>query len=279
MSTTEQAFLSDIRASPDDGVRLIYADWLQENGQPQRAEFIRVQVELARLADDDPRRKALADRQDELLAAHGDEWRPVREWGAVRATFHRGFVEEVSVATANECEAALLAAPIRRLHLRNADGNDLARLARIPEFTQLRDLTVFPPYGSRLKALAFVRSTRLAGLTAVCRCTRSTAPEVVNALGLSKNVRSLRRFELPSSCLWEEGMIVLAGSPLLAQLTELDLSGARIGLAGLRALLGSPRVAGLTGLNLEYEELGPEGAAALARGPPHPVAAASQSGL
>jgi uncharacterized protein (TIGR02996 family) len=31
----------------DDTARLVYADWLQENGQEARAEFIRVQVELA----------------------------------------------------------------------------------------------------------------------------------------------------------------------------------------------------------------------------------------
>src|SRR5262249_46319231 len=33
----------------DDALRLVYADWLQENGQAERAEFIRVQCELARL--------------------------------------------------------------------------------------------------------------------------------------------------------------------------------------------------------------------------------------
>jgi len=31
----------------DNDVRLIYADWLDENNQPEKAEFIRVQVELA----------------------------------------------------------------------------------------------------------------------------------------------------------------------------------------------------------------------------------------
>jgi uncharacterized protein (TIGR02996 family) len=37
-----------ILAHPDeDTPRLAYADWLDENGQPDRAEFIRVQVELA----------------------------------------------------------------------------------------------------------------------------------------------------------------------------------------------------------------------------------------
>jgi uncharacterized protein (TIGR02996 family) len=43
-----QAFLAAIRASPaDDLPRLVYADWLDEHGQPERAEFIRVGCELA----------------------------------------------------------------------------------------------------------------------------------------------------------------------------------------------------------------------------------------
>ena len=43
------ALLAAIRAAPDDDApRLIYADWLDEHGQPERAEFIRVQIELAR---------------------------------------------------------------------------------------------------------------------------------------------------------------------------------------------------------------------------------------
>jgi uncharacterized protein (TIGR02996 family) len=45
----DAAFLADICASPaDDTPRLVYADWLNENGQGERAEFIRVQVELAK---------------------------------------------------------------------------------------------------------------------------------------------------------------------------------------------------------------------------------------
>ena len=38
-----QAILDD---PDDDAVRLIYADWLEEIGQEERAEFIRVQIEL-----------------------------------------------------------------------------------------------------------------------------------------------------------------------------------------------------------------------------------------
>jgi uncharacterized protein (TIGR02996 family) len=42
------AALADIIAHPqDDAPRLIYADFLEDEGEPDRAEFIRVQVELA----------------------------------------------------------------------------------------------------------------------------------------------------------------------------------------------------------------------------------------
>jgi uncharacterized protein (TIGR02996 family) len=62
--THEDAFLADIVENPDDdGVRLIYADWLEDHGQPERAEFIRVQCELARLTEDGPRRQELEARE------------------------------------------------------------------------------------------------------------------------------------------------------------------------------------------------------------------------
>ncbi len=43
------ALLRAILVQPDeDTPRLVYADWLQENGEPERAEYIRLQVQLAR---------------------------------------------------------------------------------------------------------------------------------------------------------------------------------------------------------------------------------------
>jgi uncharacterized protein (TIGR02996 family) len=40
--TQEQAFLADIVGNPDDsGPRLVYADWLDEQGRPEQATFWR----------------------------------------------------------------------------------------------------------------------------------------------------------------------------------------------------------------------------------------------
>jgi uncharacterized protein (TIGR02996 family) len=72
---TQEGFLDDIREHPeDDAPRLVYADWLEENGDPVRAEFIRVQCRLAALAREDPEREALVQRQGEILMANGYRW-------------------------------------------------------------------------------------------------------------------------------------------------------------------------------------------------------------
>src|SRR4051794_31838682 len=99
----------------DDGVRLVYADWLGEHRPPERADFIRVQIELAHLPVDDPRRPDLEARLTEngmrpaayvrpvppgldprpcLVSGREADWRrqlpslPGVTWGA----FWRGFV-------------------------------------------------------------------------------------------------------------------------------------------------------------------------------------------
>lgn len=131
--TTGQAFLRAICANPDDVTpRLIYADWLEENGQEDRGIFIRIQCELAQTHDphsdaywdgqlgDGPehyqRRKALRRRERELrnedfldvlpgLARYYDPGSVEYGWLVKRVgqgsrriavEFRRGFVEAVS---------------------------------------------------------------------------------------------------------------------------------------------------------------------------------------
>jgi uncharacterized protein (TIGR02996 family) len=69
------AFLEAIRDRPDDDApRLVYADWLEEHGDPARAEFIRAQCAAERLDPNDPRRGPLEDRAAALEQAHAPEW-------------------------------------------------------------------------------------------------------------------------------------------------------------------------------------------------------------
>jgi len=84
---SDAALLAAIRVAPDDDApRLVYADWLEEHGQPERAEFIRVQCELIRLDD-----TGLRTREAELLARHHDGLPGSLLAPGYRFRFERGF--------------------------------------------------------------------------------------------------------------------------------------------------------------------------------------------
>jgi len=129
------AFLDAICADPDNDLpRLVYADYLEEQGEEDRAEFIRVQCELART--DDPhgdrywdgqldggpkcyqRRRTLRGREQELLLSRGATWvRPIAESATktrmlvnhglegnedgICWKWRRGFVEEIALPSAD----------------------------------------------------------------------------------------------------------------------------------------------------------------------------------
>src|SRR5215203_2415404 len=96
----ESALLAAILANPDeDTPRLVYADWLQENGQPERAEFIRLQIERERLTPADPRFATAARREGILFAHNKSRWllalQLMMPGSALK--FRRGFVEDLTV--------------------------------------------------------------------------------------------------------------------------------------------------------------------------------------
>src|SRR5438477_11581752 len=98
--STEAALLRAIREMPDENTpRLIYADYLDEEGHAARAEFIRVQIERSQLPEHDPRRAPLEDREQELLAEHEAAWlgvAPDDMDGLAEWEVERGFVHGVA---------------------------------------------------------------------------------------------------------------------------------------------------------------------------------------
>ena len=133
MGDEDLALLAAVCANPeDDTPRLVYADWLEDHDLPERAEFIRVQCELARLACEVPgycssgmgecwpclQADELRRRERELLTGRWHEWFAV--FSAVptlcgnlpdpggfdrshfrRVTFARGFVDSVTCTAAD----------------------------------------------------------------------------------------------------------------------------------------------------------------------------------
>jgi uncharacterized protein (TIGR02996 family) len=116
---TEEAFIAAVVASPEDDThRLVFADWLEENGQPARAELIRLQCRLEPDRDrfDDAALTPLHKRVDRLLhySEPGHTAFKDRElrWfetvsglsyaeAALAPEWRRGFVETVGVHAGN----------------------------------------------------------------------------------------------------------------------------------------------------------------------------------
>jgi uncharacterized protein (TIGR02996 family) len=178
MKGTGAALLRAVVENPDDdGVRLVYADWLDEQGDPERAEFIRVQVRLAGSSAGARGRAADERRERELLAAHADEWlKPFRKWlrepwghllpRRPRWQFRRGFLERVTLSVETfrkHGERLLDAAPIREAWFPDCEGDDLAELGGVET---LRRLTALDLAGSNYTdgTDEFLYSEHLAGL-------------------------------------------------------------------------------------------------------------------
>lgn len=137
------ALLRAVIESPDDDTpRLVAADWLEERGEPARAELIRVQCELARGG----RIRALIARERKLLGSLSFE---KAQWaldacpgivqmlflpqprsplaatqivGVEQVTFRRGFVERVDCPATewrNHGAAVVQRSPLRNLVLLN----------------------------------------------------------------------------------------------------------------------------------------------------------------
>jgi uncharacterized protein (TIGR02996 family) len=180
------ALLSAILAKPDEDVpRLAYADWLDEHGGESaraRAEFIRVQVALARVppAEFVPWNGRLYDlraREKTLGHLHGENWlAPLREPGGplpkgeTTGQFRRGFVEVVWMPAAwflSRAAALFASAPARELRVTRTTIDELSVLvgsAHVPRLTGL-DLSDRRLGDEATQVLARHHARAVAGLT------------------------------------------------------------------------------------------------------------------
>jgi uncharacterized protein (TIGR02996 family) len=106
MDTTLAGLIQGCAEAPQDNApRLILADWLEDHGQPERAELVRLQCRLADWVPDWQERRALIARQDELIAAHRDTWLGPLTKLCHRVAFVRGLCR-VWVSSQNFCTSA-----------------------------------------------------------------------------------------------------------------------------------------------------------------------------
>ena len=260
---TNEDIVRNILENPDDvTVRLVYADWLDEQDNP-RGEFIRLQCRLAEMDEDDPARQPLVARERQLLAAHKSTWRKEAPAWPRAVKFRRGF-PEVVVCTAREFlkqgAGLFRRAPVVSLTLTTVTEH-LESLAACPLLSRVRSLKL------ERCSPGLAASRHLANLTSLDLSFTRTEDAVAEALAGSPHLTRLSTLLLTGNLLSERGVSALARSPHLSNLSALHLGSNPFGDVGLRNLLASPHLANLGELALWHNATDEAGAEQLALAP------------
>jgi uncharacterized protein (TIGR02996 family) len=273
--STEAALLRTIRETPDDDTaRLVYADFVEEEGDAARGEFIRVQVELARLPDDDPRRPALEDREHELLAGNEARWLNIPDdaEGLTEWEFARGFVEEIAATPffmlgpgADLCAAH----PVRRWRVQSSQGDmreDLLEAGQKGWFGRLEAVDLagwFTTIGELERFLTRSEFARLRELDLVdegaARPGLNDLPEILERAAFRDQLKVLR---CGGNYFGEAGRLDawdLTRALGRASLTELSLPGCMLTAQDVRGLLVGDCCRELTSLDIRDNQIEPDG--------------------
>jgi uncharacterized protein (TIGR02996 family) len=283
-------FVPAIREQPDDDTpRLVCADWFEEHGQAERAEFIRSQIALARASPKDRRRRRLRKREGELLAAHEEAWAGPLLDLVNKVHFQRGFVERVTLTLSDFLESAeqlFALAPIREAVFVKT-GPGLAQLAECPHLARLaridfrdstfagEDLVPFMDSPHLGAVRAFILRLHAVGDAAIQGLIEAKQPPPLETLDLYdagftlpavvaladwQGAAWLRTLILGGSDLGEGAAVPLADSPFLSGLRVLHLAFAGLEDSDARALAASPHLAGLERLELHHNAITDEAA-------------------
>jgi uncharacterized protein (TIGR02996 family) len=231
-ATTGELLLRAVFANPeDDAPRLAYADWLEESGgAPERAAFIRVQCELARLPPDDTRAEEFRRKEAKLLRGRKLKWRAhlPRFRGVVWGDFRRGFVDSVVLKSTYQ---------FRRYAARLAEAAPLQTVTVKPARDYPRQMTGF----GHMKAMAQVSELHLA--------RQHMDDERFAQLLDSPRLDRLTHLDVSDNQIGDVGVSRLIAATL-PRLSVVDFRGNRVGLTGARLIAESTLVSRLVLLDL-----------------------------
>jgi uncharacterized protein (TIGR02996 family) len=218
---TEDDWLDSCADQPDDDLRRrAFADWLEERGDYDRAEFIRLRVALSRVPEDEEDQTQVK-RAAELLDRHRTEWLgPLVDLAdAYDWFFHRGLPDALSL-TDKGWSAESVAELVASTHL--------ARLTELYlAFDKIGDAGV----------QAIATSPHLARLTLLDLSFTRIGNPGAQALAASPHLARLSTLILTYNEIGDAGAQALAASPHLTRLTKLWLTGNDdLGATGAEAL-------------------------------------------
>ena len=279
----QRDFLAEILANPKAmEPRLVFADWLSENGDP-RGEFIQVQCQLADLDLRDSRRIDLEYRLRHLWALHGAQWKSTVAGrnGIEDCDFQRGMGESVTMQADHfleHHESLLRKFPLQGVHLldpmrslkRVAACPSLSRLSSLelqggdilpgelkhflqsPTLQKLTHLGISIQGLGRNSIMLIARSETLPNLRSLSLSPTDADHRNLPSLATSDVGRNLRRLSLRYSSIRDEELRSLAYQDVFPNLESLDLSENVVFFAdAFQEFAGSPRFCRLQNLSMQ----------------------------
>lgn len=269
--TKERDLLDAVTAAPDDdGPRLVFADWIEEHGDPERAEFIRLQIRLAGIDEYDPDFKRLANRESELLRENDFRWKIPNLKG--RQEFQRGFVDFVwTRADRLSLDAEMInqTPTVTSLRVSGADHR-LGDVAKLPFLHRLRKLdfsnNTLP---ARDQLLHFFERVKLPSLSGLALRNNMLWPEQLAALAVHPAFPRLRFVDVSGNPLGDEGMGIVANEQAFRDLRTLVFRSNRLDIShavhgpGATFLGQAKSLMALRHLDLNGHTIGDEGVIAI----------------
>jgi uncharacterized protein (TIGR02996 family) len=257
MHDEERGLLDAIAANPDDDHdRRVYADWLEDHGEAARAEFVRIQLALARLPEDHPQRTALLTRERGLLFDHELDWTVGLRHLVDRWEFRRGFVDEVIIHNppgplpARRFDTLFALPFVRRITAQRQGWRLFPGLVESEGAARLVELSVEDSHLDAASVRALIECPRLQSLERLRLRGCGLLAAEMRRLAASDLLGRLRVLDLSSNALEDNGIAALIRSGRIGGLTHLDLSSCRAHGDTALALASEPLLAGLKSLKL-----------------------------
>lgn len=266
-ATDNSRFIAAIRSRPDDDApRLIYADWLEEQGDV-RGELIRLQCRLARLQPGDPIRESLLVVEGKLSNECKNRWielSGIRDVNGVH--FRRGFVHTLAMPAesfAKQIERIFKTAPLLQSVALAAPANWLSEIVAKTQMQNLAELHLFGAIDTG-DVYALSRSLAMASLSSLSLNRSELGQRGMRELGRSTIFHTLQKLEIHYDDIRDDGVAELAGCRAFPNLKTLELIHCWIESPGVRLLAEAPRLSKLRSLNLRSNLINDEGVASLA---------------
>ena len=162
---TEADFMQAIIADPDsDELRLVFSDWLEEHGNTDRAEFIRLQIDMAKISPWTCEYGQLRDQTAEIYQRNKETWKIGEPFCG--EYYRRGFVENVEFILSSNIdliERAFERTPVRHLCVWCTDET-LPELAKRKILQRLRGVEFIYAQDNFKRYYDFVKSIHLKNL-------------------------------------------------------------------------------------------------------------------